>query len=147
MAIPAMLLPILGQLAGNGLQIVSDAVQARGKKEIEERLGIELKPDMSQEELAKVQVAAMEHERELKKIVEQEITKRHTADMTSDSWLSKNIRPMSLVYLMALFSAAFVVDVPLTVLEMLRDLLMTVFVFYFGSRSIEKGLKIFKEKT
>ena len=66
------------------------------------------------------------------------LTERHKNDMQSDSWLSKNIRPMALVYLMALFTLAFFNDVPATVLEMLRDLLMTVFVFYFGARTIEK---------
>jgi predicted PurR-regulated permease PerM len=69
---------------------------------------------------------------------QQNITERHKNDMQSDSWLSKNIRPMALIYLMALFTLAFFYNVPESVLEMLRDLLMTVFVFYFGARSLEK---------
>ncbi len=69
---------------------------------------------------------------------QENLTERHKNDMQSDSWLSKNIRPMALIYLMALFTLAFFNDVPSTVLEMLRDLLMTVFVFYFGARTIEK---------
>ena len=66
------------------------------------------------------------------------ITERHKNDMQSDSWLSKNIRPLVLIYLMILFTLAFFFNVPETVLSMLRDLLMTSFAFYFGARTIEK---------
>jgi hypothetical protein len=74
-----------------------------------------------------------------------QLTERHKSDMSSDSWLSKNIRPMAMIYLMALFTLAFFTDVPETVLEMLRDLLLTVFVFYFGSRTLEKVTSIIKQ--
>ena len=76
--------------------------------------------------------------------IQQQITERHKSDMSSDSWLSKNIRPLTLVYLMVLFTVAFITDVPPTVLEMLRDLLMTVFGFYFVARGIEKVTSIIK---
>jgi len=66
------------------------------------------------------------------------LTERHKNDMQSDSWLSKNIRPLVLIYLMLLFTLAFFNSVPETVLSMLRDLLMTSFAFYFGARTIEK---------
>jgi len=66
------------------------------------------------------------------------LTERHKNDMQSDSWLSKNIRPLVLIYLMILFTLAFFNSVPETVLNMLRDLLMTSFAFYFGARTIEK---------
>jgi len=66
------------------------------------------------------------------------ITERHKNDMQSDSWLSKNVRPMALIYLMGLFTLAFFLEVPESVLEMLQNLLMTVFIFYFGARSLEK---------
>ena len=69
---------------------------------------------------------------------EKNITDRHAADMHSDSWLSKNIRPMVLVYLMVLFTLGFFRDVPKETLEILQSLLMTVFVFYFGARSLDK---------
>ena len=138
MAIPALLLPILSQLASNGLQVVADAVQAKGKAFVEDKLGVELKPDMTAEELAAVRAAALANEAELTRALEQAITARHQADMASDSWMSKNIRPLTLVYLMGLFTMAFLIDVPETVLTMLRDLLMSVFMFYFGSRTVEK---------
>lgn len=74
------------------------------------------------------------------------LTLRHENDMKSDSWLSKNIRPMVLVYLMGLFTLAFFMDVPETILQMLQDLLMTSFVFYFGARTIEKVTTMVKGK-
>lgn len=74
------------------------------------------------------------------------LTDRHKTDMASDSWLAKNIRPLSMVYLMALFTLAFFYNVPETTLSLLRDLLMTVFVFYFGSRTLEKVTSIIKDK-
>jgi hypothetical protein len=73
-----------------------------------------------------------------------QLTERHRSDMSSDSWLSKNIRPLALIYLMVLFTMAFFKEVPETVLEMLRDLLLTAFVFYFGSRTMEKIANIVK---
>jgi len=63
--IPAALLPIVKPLLANGLGLVANAVLAKGKKVVEEKLGVELKPDMSPEDMAKVQMAQMEHEEEL----------------------------------------------------------------------------------
>jgi len=77
---------------------------------------------------------------------QKELTKRMKLDMQSDSWLSKNVRPLTLVYLMLLFTLAFFRDVPQQTLELLQSLLMTVFVFYFGSRTLEKITKIVKDK-
>jgi len=75
---------------------------------------------------------------------QENITARHANDMKSDSWLSKNIRPLALVYLMGLFTLAFFINVPETVLEMLSSLLTTCFVFYFGFRTSEKVTKMIK---
>ena len=66
--IPAALQAILTPLLGNGLNLVANAVLAKGKKVVEEKLGVELKPDMSPEDLAKIQIAQMEHEEELLKL-------------------------------------------------------------------------------
>jgi hypothetical protein len=63
--IPAALAPILKPLLANGLGLVANAVLAKGKKVIEDKLGVELKPDMSSEDIAKIQIAQMEHEEEL----------------------------------------------------------------------------------
>ena len=61
MPIPALLAPLLSQ----GLSLIGNAVMAKGKDFVEKKLGVELKPDMSPEDLAKIQIAQMEHEEEL----------------------------------------------------------------------------------
>jgi len=66
--IPAALLPIVQPLLANGLNLVANAVLAKGKKVVEDKLGVQLKPDMSAEDMAKVQIAAMEHEEELMRL-------------------------------------------------------------------------------
>ena len=66
--IPAALVSILTPLLGNGLNLVANAVMAKGKDYVEKKLGVELKPDMSPEDLAKIQIAQMEHEEELLKL-------------------------------------------------------------------------------
>ena len=66
--IPAALSAILTPLLGNGLNLVANAVMAKGKDFVEKKLGVELKPDMSPEDLARVQIAQMEHEEELLKL-------------------------------------------------------------------------------
>jgi hypothetical protein len=66
--IPAALSAILKPLLGSGLNLVANAVLAKGKDYVEKKLGVELKPDMTSEDLAKVQIAQMEHEEELLKL-------------------------------------------------------------------------------
>jgi hypothetical protein len=66
--IPAAIQAILTPLLGNGLNLVANAVLAKGKDYVEKKLGVELKPDMSSEDLARVQIAQMEHEEELLKL-------------------------------------------------------------------------------
>ncbi len=66
--IPAALAAIVQPLLANGLGLVANAVLAKGQKVVEDKLGVKLKPDMSSEDLAKVQIAAMEHEEELMRL-------------------------------------------------------------------------------
>jgi len=75
----------------------------------------------------------------------QEISKRWNSDMTSDSWLSKNTRPMTLIFLtvsmvclilLDSFNITFEVDTAWV--DLLKSLLITVYVAYFGSRGVEK---------
>jgi hypothetical protein len=65
MGIPAALAPILKPLLANGLTLVANAVLAKGKKAIEDKLGVELKPDMSADDIIRLKTAEMEHEEEL----------------------------------------------------------------------------------
>jgi hypothetical protein len=68
MPIPAALAAIVTPLLGNGLNLVANAVLAKGKDYVEKKLGVELKPEMSSEDLAKIQIAQMEHEEELMRL-------------------------------------------------------------------------------
>jgi len=88
-----------------------------------------------------------------------EISKRHQNDMQSDSWLSKNIRPMALIFLtlctmLLIYLTTFgtMTDSQTTILMSWKELLITllglVYTFYFGSRGVEKIAKIWKaDKT
>ena len=80
--------------------------------------------------------------------MEKEITSRWEADMKSDSWLSKNIRPLTLAFLVVstvllIFIDAgainFVVEQKWT--DLLQLVLITVIGAYFGGRSLEKVKK------
>jgi hypothetical protein len=80
-----------------------------------------------------------------------EISSRWRADMKSDSWLSKNTRPLALVFLtassvfmMAVDSFHLRFDVDDAWINLLKTLLVTVYVAYFGSRGAEKITKINK---
>jgi len=68
MAIPVALAAILKPLLGNGLNLLSNAVVAKGKDWVEKKFGIELKPDMSSAEIIQLKQAEMEHEEELMRI-------------------------------------------------------------------------------
>mgnify|MGYP003663857701 FL=1 len=80
-----------------------------------------------------------------------EISSRWGSDMKSDSWLSKNTRPLTLVFLtvsavfmMAIDSFHLQFDVDESWVNLLKTLLVTVYVAYFGSRGAEKITKINK---
>lgn len=153
MAIPAILAPLLA----NGLNLVANAVMAKGKDYVEKKLGVELKPDMSPEDLAKVQIAQMEHEEELMRLRLEEnkldieafkaeaeaVSQRWVADMSSDSWLSKNIRPMTLIallfgYFMFAAMSAFGHDANEAYVTLLGQWGQIVMLAYFGGRTVEK---------
>lgn len=73
----------------------------------------------------------------------QELTKRQANDMASDSWLSKNIRPMTLIAILAgyfIFAmmSAFNLDTNSKYVELLGQWGMLIMSFYFGGRTLEK---------
>ena len=81
----------------------------------------------------------------------QEVSKRWASDMKSDSWLSKNTRPMTLIYLTVMMSLYIILDsldiafnIDESWVELLKTLLVTIYVAYFGSRGFEKYTKIKK---
>ena len=79
----------------------------------------------------------------------QEITKRWSSDMQSDSWLSKNIRPLSLAFLTLSLFIYIILDSSLQGfkiseqwISLLSSLLLLVYGGYFGARALEKVTKI-----
>ena len=82
----------------------------------------------------------------------QEVSKRWESDMKSDSWLSKNTRPMSLIFLTISMVLLILLDsfdwsfsVSSGWVDLLQTLLVTVYVAYFGSRGAEKFQTIRKK--
>ena len=105
-------------------------------------------PDPEQKAKAQLELLKMQQEGDFKKIeadiVEaQELTKRQEADMLSDSWLSKNIRPMTLIFLLVAYSgfaiaSIFEYETRGAYVELLGQWGMLVMSFYFGGRTLEK---------
>ena len=92
----------------------------------------------------KIQALITEHQAKM----EQNITDRWSADMNSDSWLSKNVRPLVLIFLVVstvlmIFidagTIAFEVEAKWT--DLLQLVLITVIGAYFGGRTMEKRKK------
>ena len=97
----------------------------------------------------------LEPKRKMKQLIsdyetkmEQNITDRWTSDMNSDSWLSKNVRPLVLIFLVVCTVLMIFIDagtISFTVEEKWTDLLqlvlITVIGAYFGGRSFEKRKK------
>ena len=92
----------------------------------------------------KLKELILSHEAEM----ERNITDRWQADMNSDSWLSKNVRPIILIFLVVSTVLMIFIDagtIQFTVEEKWTDLLqlvlITVIGAYFGGRSLEKRKK------
>ena len=97
-----------------------------------------------QEAKRKLKEVILSHEAEM----ERNITDRWSADMNSDSWLSKNVRPLVLIFLVVCTMLMIFIDagtIQFTVEEKWTDLLqlvlITVIGAYFGGRSLEKRKK------
>jgi uncharacterized membrane protein (DUF106 family) len=105
-------------------------------------------PDPQQAEQAKLKLLEMQQNGELAQlnadVAEQhELTERLKADMGSDSWLSKNIRPMTLIaILIGYFTfaglSAAKIDVNESYVQLLGQWGMLIMSFYFGGRTLEK---------
>lgn len=100
-------------------------------------------------ELAKIQIEAKLKEQELELRYEEEISKRHQADMTSDNWLSKSIRPLTLIFILVMYSllsisSGFNFQVTESYVELLGEWGMLIMSFYFGGRTVEKVSQIVK---
>jgi len=80
------------------------------------------------------------------KVEQENTTKRWESDMASESWLSKNIRPMTLIYLLTAYTgfavaSIFDYDTKSAYVELLGQWAMLVMSAYFGGRTLEKIMK------
>ena len=108
------------------------------------------KSDLSNED--KIKLQQLIYEQQNKEI--EAITTRWEADAASDSWLSKNVRPLVLIWCICIFSLAGIVDsidtVSFTIGEVWNDtfekVMMAVVLAYFGGRTTEKASSILKKK-
>jgi hypothetical protein len=155
---------LLGTLAQNGLGLLSSAIQAKGKEVVENTLGVKISDNPSPEDVSKLRQLQFEHEEKLLELgiekakLELEemkvlaaaaqndadnITDRWEADMSSDSWLSKNIRPMSLIaiflgYFLFAMMSAFGFNANESYVTLLGNWGMLIMGAYFGGRTVEK---------
>lgn len=155
------MMPIIQSLLQNGLGLVANAVMAKGQSFVEDKLGVKLAPNMSPEQVAQLKIKEMEHEEELLrlrleenkldietlKIDSEAVTDRWKADMASDSWLSKNIRPMTLIAILAGYfvfalMSAFGLDANANYVTLLGQWGQIVMLAYFGGRTVEKVMEI-----
>ena len=84
--------------------------------------------------------------------LEKEITSRHAADMQSDSWLSKNIRPLLIIFSLVLYTIFSITDgnipgfqIENQYVDLLGQIVIMSLGFYFTSRGIEKTAKIWRK--
>ena len=84
--------------------------------------------------------------------LEKEITSRHAADMQSDSWLSKNIRPLLTIFSLVLYTLFSITDgnipgfeIENQYVDLLGQIVIMSLGFYFTSRGIEKTAKVWRK--
>jgi hypothetical protein len=149
--------PLIQNLMKNGLSALAGAVANKGKEYVEEKLGVKI-PEQIDDKLAlSLKQLEFDHAEELErlalegrkldleelKVSQGAVTERWQADMLSDSWLSKNIRPMVLIFLLGAYSlfsvaSAFSLFVTQAYVELLGQMLMLVISAYFAGRTVEK---------
>lgn len=159
---------LLSTLAENGLGLLSSAIQAKGKQVVESTLGVKIPDAPTSEDVAKLRQLQYDHEERLLELgiekarLEQEelkalleaarneennVSDRWKADMASDSWLSKNIRPGTLVYILTAYLLFALLDgggykIAESYVQLLGQWGMLVMTAYFGGRTVEKVMEI-----
>jgi uncharacterized membrane protein (DUF106 family) len=116
-------------------------------------------PDPEARAKAQAMLIEMQQKGELAKLQadmneQDNLTKRAEADMKSDSWLSKNIRPMTLIFILVTYTvfgmmSAWEIEVNNNYVELLGQWGMLIMSFYFGGRTLEKimDMKAKKDAT
>jgi len=129
------------------MAMVLDALLNIGGKLVDKLIPDPQAKAVAQLELAKLaqsgELAVMANETELFKLEQNNLTARHKADMSSDSWLSKNIRPATLIFILVTYAifglmSAWDIEVNEPYVELLGQWGMLIMSFYFGGRTLEK---------
>ena len=155
---------LLGTLAENGLGLLSSAIQAKGKEVVEKTLGVKIADNPTPADVAALRQLQYDHEERLLELgiekakmelaelellataaqnEEDNVSDRWNADMSSDSWLSKNIRPMSLIaiflgYFLFAMMSAYGYNANESYVTLLGTWGMLIMGAYFGGRTVEK---------
>ncbi|TXH10780.1 MAG: hypothetical protein E6R04_04345 [Spirochaetes bacterium] len=161
-----MVAPIIAGLVKAGASLLAGVVASKGKEVVEQKLGINL-DDMLGTEAGRIKLRQLEIEHEeflvnaaqATEAREFEYFKAETAaisdrwkyDMQSDSWLSKNIRPAVLLYILTAYTflsilSGFKFDVNQAYIELLGQWGMIIMTAYFGGRTVEKAVTVWKGK-
>lgn len=133
-AAPALATAVGGPLGGMAVKAIADKLGVPASVS-EVTKALESNPELALK-LKEIDTKAFEVE-------QQNVTDRWKADMSSDSWLSKNIRPLSLIailggYFIFAMMSAFGYNANESYVTLLGNWGMLVFGAYFGSRSLEK---------
>lgn len=163
---------LLGTLAQNGLGLLSSAIQAKGKEVVENALGVKIADNPTSEDVSKLRQLQFDHEERLLELgiekakmeleelkvfasaaknEDNNVSSRWDADMSSDSWLSKNIRPMSLIaifagYFLFAMMSAFDYNANESYVTLLGNWGQLIMGAYFGGRTIEKLAELRSKK-
>jgi len=162
------MIPIIGALlstlAESGLGLLSSAIQAKGKEVVENTLGVKIPDNPTPADVERLRELQYQHEERLIELgIEkaklemaelellaraaqsdaENVTDRWQADMNSDSWLSKNIRPMSLIaiflgYFLFAMMSAYGLNANESYVTLLGNWGMLIMGAYFGGRTVEK---------
>ena len=126
-----------------------DAILGIGGKLIDKLIPDPEAKAKAQLELAQMaqngELAQMANDTKLYEVEQTNLSDRWKADMSSDSWLSKNIRPMTLVYILTAYLALALMDgfgfhIAETYVNLLGQWGLIVMTAYFGGRTLEKVL-------
>jgi uncharacterized membrane protein (DUF106 family) len=119
------------------------AIMSIGEKVLDKVLPDPEAKNKAMAELAKIQAEGRLAELQTDQVAMQETSKRWEADMKSDSWLSKNIRPMTLIFILIAYAAfalmsAWDIEVNEAYVKLLGEWGQLIMLAYFGGRTVEK---------
>ena len=140
----------VGQLLFGAASVINPTLGniLQGVTSPKEALAEITKSGISQDD--KIKVQQLIYEQQNKEL--EAVTSRWEADSMSDSWLSKNVRPLVLVWCICIFSLAGILDsvenIPFQINSLWNDtfekVMMAVVLAYFGGRTTEKATSIYK---